>query len=219
MKKKCNIYANFAIISYSIKFLVEAVMYFYTIFNKSDTYYDDWYLLIPQIISTFFLFFFYTLFFSKKFYGLFVKISSAVIAGINLLFIILLTFDRTKGHVFYFALVAAINFLNALHIKCNIVPIRKPGSIEYGPLFFETLSLTVMVLSIYSVFCGFPLSYNSILSMWNYYDVLTSLKLNVLTSLTIAIEYLLCRRNDCEYIRDNMIEESYLVFNMTDKAK
>jgi len=193
-------------------------MYFYTIFSKSDVYYDDWYLLAPQIVSTVFLVVFYSLFLTKRFYGLFIKISTGVIAAMNILFIVLLLFDRTKGYVFYFSLVAAINFLNALHIKCNIVPIRRPGSIEYGPMFFEAFSLVVMVLSMYSLFCGFPLSYNSILSMWNYYDVLTSLKLNVLTSFTIAFEYFLCRRNDCEYIRDNMIDESYLVFNMTDKT-
>ena len=94
MKKKYNIYGNFAIISYSIKFIVDAVMYFYTIFSKSDIYYDDWYLLLPQIVATFFIVAFYVLFFSKRFCGLFIKISTGVIAAINILFVILSFFRK-----------------------------------------------------------------------------------------------------------------------------
>ena len=210
MKKKLNIFCSFAIASYTIKFLVEALMYLSITYNIDAAYNDDLYLLTPQIISTVLLVAFYTLFLSDKFYGLFVKVSTAVIMAINIIFIIILFYDRSKGYVFYFALVAAINFLNAFHIKCNIVPIRKPGAIEHGPMIFEIFSLAVMVLSMYSLFCGFPLSYNSVLFMWNYYDVFTSLKINVFASLAIALEYILCRRNDCEYIRDNMVDE-YLI--------
>ena len=219
MKKKCNIYVTFMIVSYAIKTVVDAVMYFYTIFNKSDIYYDDWYLLTPQIISTILITIFYSLYFTDKFYGVFVKASTATIMVLNAIYAVLLIFDRSKGYVFYFALVAAINFLNALHLKCNIIPARKPGSIEYGPVFFEILSLIVMILSIYAMFCGFPLSYNKILSVWKYYDVLTSLKINIAASALITLEYLLCRRNDCEYIRDNMIDDSFVVYNLTDKTK
>ncbi len=219
MKKKCNTYVTFAIFSYGIKTLVETVMYFYTIFDKGDIYYDTWYLLMPQIISTALLLVFYNLFFTDKFYGLFIKASTATIMLFNFAFVVILFFDQEKGYIFYFALVAAINFLNALHIKCNIVPIRKPGAIEYGPMLFEGFSLIVMIFSMYSLFCGFPLSYNKILKMWNYYDVLTSLKLNVITSATITLEYLLCRRNDCEYIRDNMVDDNIVIYEMTDKSK
>ncbi len=219
MKKKTNIYVTFIIIAHAIKAVVDAVMYFYTKFNKSDIYYDNWYLLMPQVVSTILIILFYNLFFTDKFYGLFIKASTIVIMILNVAFAILLFFDKTNGYVFYFALVAAINFLNALHIKCNIVPIRKPGSIEHGPLIFEVFSLLVMTLSIYSIFCGFPLSYNKILNMWNYFDVLTSLKLNIMTSVIIMLEYMMCRRNDCEYIRDNMVDDSFFVYNLTDKTK
>lgn len=218
MKKRFNIYVSFAIASYAIRTVVDIVMYFYTIFNKSNEYYDNWYLIMPHIVSVVFLCLFYNIFFSDKFYGLFIKISTAVVMFFNIAFVLFLFYDKQKGYVFYFTLVAAINFLNALHIKCNIVPIRKPGAIEYGPLLFETISFLVMAISMYSLFCGFPLTYNNILKMWSYYDVLISLEFNAITSAIITVEFLLCRRNDSEYIRDNMIDESYFIQAMRENA-
>lgn len=210
MKKSCNIFVYMAVASYAIKFLVDIVMFVYTLYGKSDVYYDDWYLFLPQVVSTALLTGFYCLFFSKKFYGIFIKLSTAILIFFNVVFLGILVYDRSQGYVFYFALVAAVNFLNALHIKCNIIPARKPGAIEYGPMLFEIISFAVMAMSLYALFCGFPLEYNSILKIWDYYDVMGSMKLNIISSAVICFQYILCLRNDSEYIRDNMFDEEMM---------
>jgi len=186
-------------------------MYVYTIYNKSEIYYDDWYLFLPQVVSAVLLTVFYSLFMTRNFYGVFIKISTSVMILLNLMFIGVLIYDRTLGYVFYFALVAAVNFLNALYIKCNIIPTRKPGAIEYGPMIFEIVSFVAMAVSIYSAFCGFPLTYNKILRMWDYYDVMGSMKMNIFSSGVILLQYIMCLKNDSEYVRDNMFDEPMLM--------
>ncbi len=210
-----------AIISYSIKTFVDVVMLIFTIFEKGDIYYDDWYLLMPQIISTVFISAFYFIFFSNEFYGAFIKISSAVLVFFNIAFIGVMLYDRTMGYVFYFSLAATINFLNALHVKCNIIPARKPGAIEYSPLTFEIMSFAVMAISMYSLFCGLPLTFNKVTNTWDYYNVMTSLRLNIISSGILLIEYLLCLRNKCEFIRDNIIDASTvsIIKEMKEKSK
>ncbi|MBR2404780.1 MAG: hypothetical protein IKA95_03905 [Clostridia bacterium] len=211
MKKFSNIFVTSAVIAYALKFMVEVVMYVYTIYNKSEIYYDDWYLFLPQVVSAVLLTVFYSLFMTRKFYGVFIKLSAFVMILLNLMFIGILIYDRTLGYVFYFALVAAVNFLNALFIKCNIIPARKPGAIEYGPMIFEIVSFVAMAVSLYSVFCGFPLSYNKILHMWDYYDSMGSMKMNIVSAGVILLQYIMCLKNDSEYVRDNMFDEPMLL--------
>ena len=211
MKKSCNIFVFSAVVAYGIKFLVDVVMFIYTIYNKGDLYYDDWYLFLPQVVSALFLTFFYCLFMTKRFYGLFMKISTSLMILLNFVFIGVLLYDRTLGYVFYFALAAAVNFLNALYIKCNIIPARKPGAIEYGPMLFEIVSFAVMAMSLYSVLCGFPLAYNKILRFWDYYDVISSMRMNIVSAGILFLQYILCFRNDSEYVRDNMFDEKMIL--------
>lgn len=210
MQKSYKIAVIFAIASYGLKFLIDAVMFIFTLYGRGDIYYDDWYLFLPQAVSTLLIIGFYCMFFTKPFIGLFIKITTAVLILLNIAFMGILIFDRSQGYVLYFALVAAVNFLNALFLKCNIIPMRKPGTIEYGPMIFELISFAVMALSLYALFCSFPLQYNAIIMQWSFYNVMSGMRINIVCASVLFFEYILCFKNDCEYIRDNMfVEEEF----------
>ena len=210
MKKLPNLFVLFAIISYAMKLLVDGVMYVFILYGRGDIYYDDYYQFLPQVIATLLMMAFYCLFFTKPFYGAFIKITTGILILLNVVFMGILVYDRTKGYIFYFALVAAINFLNALYLKCNVIPLRKPGAPEFGPLFFEIITFAVMAISLYALFCSFPLEYNHILYQWEYYDVVGSIKLNIISDAVLLFIFIACRRNDSEYIRDNMFDEDMI---------
>lgn len=209
MKRTMKICLSSAIGAYIIKFLVDVVMYIFMKNEQSDIYYDFWYLFVPQIASSVMLVVFYMMFFSKKFFGLFFIISTAILIVSNILFIVLIYFDSKIGYTFYFALIAAINFLNSLYLKCNIIPARKAGHIEYVPMFFELIPFVCMVLSLYSVFCSFPtLEVNEVSRAWEYYDLMTGMKLNIVSEAILVFAYFLCIINKGEIIRDNMFEDA-----------
>lgn len=208
MKRTLKICLSSAIGAYVLKFLVDIVMYVFMKNEQNDLYYDFWYLLVPQIAASLMMVGFYVLFFSKKFYGMFFFISTAVLIIANIMFIVLIYFDSTIGYIYYFALVAAINFLNSLYLKCNIIPAKKPGHIEYIPMLFELIPFVAMVISLYAVFCAFPtLQVTASFRVWDYYDVITAIKLNVLSESILVFAYILCIVNKAEIIRDNMFEE------------
>ena len=212
MKKTMKICLSSAVVAYVLKVLVDLVMYIFMKNEQNDIYYDLWYLLVPQIASSAMMVTFYMLFFSKKFYGMFFMISTVVLIISNILFIVLIYFDSTIGYIYYFALVAAINFLNSLYLKCNIIPARKPGYIEYIPMIFELIPFVSMVLSLYSVFCSFPtLEVTTVSRVWDYYDVITGIKLNVVSEVILTFVYVLCMINKAEIIRDNMFDEDEFV--------
>lgn len=212
MKKALKICLSSAITAYIIKAIVDLVMYIFMKNEQSDIYYDFWYLFVPQVVSSVMMVVFYLMFFSDKFYGMFFMISTIVVIIANILFIVLIYFDSTIGYIYYFALVAAINFLNSLYLKCNIIPMRKPGSIEYVPMLFELIPFVSMVLSLYAVFCAFPtLEVTSVSRVWDYYDVITAIKLNVVSEGILIFAYILCTLNKAEIIRDNMFDENEIM--------
>ena len=208
MKKVFNISLTSAILAYIIKVIADLVMYVFMKNDQGDIYYDFWYLFVPQVSASVMMVVFYLMFFSNKFYGLFFMVSTVVLVIANILFIVLIYFDSTIGYIYYFALVAAINFLNSLYLKCNIIPARKPGSIEYIPMLFELIPFVSMVLSLYAVFCSFPtLEVTSVSRIWDYYDVITGIKLNIVSEGILIFAFMLCAMNKAEIIRDNMFEE------------
>ena len=208
MKKVFKICLTSAIIAYIIKVIADLVMYVFMKNDQGDIYYDFWYLFVPQVSASVMMVVFYLMFFSNKFYGLFFMVSTVVLVIANILFIVLIYFDSTIGYIYYFALVAAINFLNSLYLKCNIIPARKPGSIEYIPMLFELIPFVSMVLSLYAVFCSFPtLEVTSVSRIWDYYDVITGIKLNIVSEGILIFAFMLCTMNKAEIIRDNMFEE------------
>ncbi len=203
--KTLFMFISFALTAYGLKFIVDAVMYIFMKNEQNDIYFDVWYLLIPQVLSSVLMIGFYALFFSDKFFGLFFKISTVVLMMANIIFAVLLFFDKTIGYIFYFALSGAVNFLNALYIKCNITPERKQGEIEYVPLIFELIPFACMVASIYSVFCAFPTLQVTLSSrVWEYYNVYGSLKVNIVCEAIMCVTYLLCMINNAEFVRDSM---------------
>lgn len=208
MKNTIKIFISSAIGAYIIKAIVDIVMYIFMRNDQSDIYYDFWYLFVPQVISAVMMVVFYLMFFSNKFYGLFFRVSTVVLVIANVLFVVLIYLDSTIGYIYYFALVAAMNFLNSLYLKCNIIPERKPGNIEYIPMFFELIPFVSMVLSLYALFCSFPtLEVTSVSKVWDYYDVVTGIKLNIISEGILIFAYMLCTINKAEFIRDNMLEE------------
>ena len=102
--KTLFMFISFALTAYGLKFLVDAVMYIFMKNEQNDIYFDVWYLLIPQVLSSVLMIGFYGLFFSDKFFGLFFKISTVVLMMANIIFAVLLFFDKTIGYIFYFAL-------------------------------------------------------------------------------------------------------------------
>ena len=208
MKKVFKICLTSAITAYIIKVIADLVMYVFMKNDQGDIYYDFWYLFVPQVSASLMMVVFYLMFFSNKFYGLFFMVSTVVLVIANILFIVLIYFDSTIGYIYYFALVAAINFLNSLYLKCNIIPARKPGNIEYIPMLFELIPFVSMVLSLYAVFCSFPtLEVTSVSRVWDYYDVITGIKLNIVSEGILIFAFMLCTMNRAEIIRDNMFEE------------
>ncbi len=208
MNKAIKPYLFSAIGAYIIKFLVDAIMYIYMIYEQNDIYYDVWYLFVPQIVSTVMMLGFYVLFLREDFYGVFFKLSTYMMLTTNVMFMLILYFDSTIGYVYYFTLVAAMNFLNALYLKCNIVPTRKPGYIEYIPILFEIIPFVCMVMSLYAVFCSFPtLQVTESFRIWDYYDIITAIKMNLATEVILVFAYALCLLNKCEFIRDSMYVE------------
>jgi len=213
-KNTIKICLSSAVIAYTLKLLVDLVMYLFMKNEQNDIYYDFWYLFVPQIAASVMLIVFYLMFFSKKFYGMFMMVSTIILIISNVLFIVLIYFDSTIGYIYYFALVAAINFLNSLYLKCNIIPVKKPGHIEYIPLMFELIPFVSMVMSLYSVFCAFPtLQVTESYRVWDYYDVIGAIKLNVVSELIIVFAYILCMLNRAEFIRDNMFDADEIVTN------
>ena len=78
MKNTIKLFLSSAIGAYIIKFLVDIVMYIFMKNEQSELYHDFWYLFVPQIISSGMMVVFYMMFFSRKFFGLFFMISTAV---------------------------------------------------------------------------------------------------------------------------------------------
>ena len=213
-KNTIKICLTSAIVAYFLKLLVDIVMYLFMKNEQNDIYYDFWYLFVPQIAASSMMILFYLMFFSKKFYGIFMMVSTIILVVANVLFIVLIYFDSTIGYIYYFALVAAINFLNSLYLKCNIIPIKKPGNIEYIPLLFELIPFVSMVMSLYSVFCAFPtLQVTESYRVWDYYDVIGAIKLNVVSEVIIVFAYILCMLNKQEFIRDNMFDAEEIAKN------
>jgi len=204
-KKTVTALVWLGIIAFAMKFIVDIVMYLFMLNEQDELYFDFWYLYIPQIISSGMLIAFYSMFFSKAFYGWFFKLSSVALIISSVLFIAFLEFDRRMGYIFYFALVATVNFLNSLYLKCNIIPARKVGAIEYIPLFFEVTELFCMVVSLYSLFCAFPtLKVVASYVYWDYFNIENALMLNIVCEGILGFLFLLCARNGCEYVYDNM---------------
>lgn len=210
MKKKVNLFTDAAIGAYLIKFVVDLVMYLFMKNEMNNEYLDVWYLYMPQVVSTVLLVGFYFVFLTKYFEGAFIKISTIVMISINVIFIVLLYFDMGIGYIFYFALIAVMNFLNGLFIKCNVIPVQKTGSMEYIPLIFEFVPFVCMVMSAYATFCGFPtLISEETFTYWDYYNVHHTVKLNIVSEFILCFTYVLCRLNNSEFVRDNMAYEDY----------
>ena len=208
MNRAIKVCLSSAIIAYIVKFIVDLTMYICFKNELYAEYNDFWLLFVPQIAASVMMIVFYCLFFSRQFYGMFFMISTIALVLSNLVYVVLIYFDRMIGFTYYFALVAAINFLNSLYIKCNIIPTRKPGYIEYIPLLFELIPFVSMVLSLYAIFCSFPtLEVTNVYRTWDYYDVITGIKLNVISEGILVFSYFLCAINKAEIIRDNMFEE------------
>ncbi len=211
MKKTYNLFIYCALGAYILKFTVDIIMMVYSIYGLSDYYYDDYYLFAPQIISTFFVSVYYLMYFKEEFYGIMIKLFTIILLFVQAGFVILMVYDRTLGYVFYFSAVAAVNFFNALFIKCNIIPIRDTGDFEYGPMVFELTSFIVMAISIYSFFAAFPISFNHLVGYWEYYDVNSAVKLNIICEFVMIIVIFACLRNNCKYIRDIVIDEETIM--------
>lgn len=192
-----------AIGAYFIKLLVDVVMYIFMISEQNDLYFDFWYLFIPQIVSSVMVIGFYVLFYKKRSYGVLFIISTVSMIIANIVFMVLLYFDSTIGYIYYFVLIATVNFLNALYLKCNIVPARKPGYTEYIPVLFELIPFIAMVLSLYSAFCSYPtMQITPKYRIWDYYDIVTAIKLNVVTEFIMIFAYTVYLYNDRELIKE-----------------
>lgn len=211
MKKTYTFFIISAMGSYAIKFLIDIVMFIYSIYGLGDVYYDDFYLFIPQMLSTLAMLVFYAMFFMRSFYGLLIKFFTVILVFVQIAFVIMLIYDRSLGYVFYFSVVAAVNFFNALFIKCNIIPLRDTGDFEYGPMIFELTSFVVMAVSVYSFFAAFPISFNHLVGYWEYYDVGSATKLNIVCEFVMILAYFACMRNNCKYIRDNTLDDDYFI--------
>lgn len=208
MTKAIKLCLSSAMGAYILKFCADLLMYVFFKNSLNDSYDDFWLLFLPQMVSSVLMLGFYALFFSKKFYGMFFMISTIALVIANVVYMVLIYFDRMIGYTYYFALVASINFLNSLYIKCNIIPSRKPGYIEYAPLLFELVPFVGMVLSLYAIFCCFPtLVITSVYRTWDYYDVMTGIKLNIVSEAILIFSYFLCMINQCEIIKDNMVKD------------
>lgn len=205
MNNKTNTFTSLAIASYFVKLLIDVVMLLFTIYNQNDLYYDDWYLYIPHIVSSVLMMIFYAYFTSNEFEGIRIKMTSIMLLLVHLAFLGLLTFDRTKGYVLYFSLVAALNFFNALFIKFNIIPDRKPGTTGYAPMAFEITAFIVMAISMYSLFCAFPLARNKITMDWEYYDIYNGMFINIFAEFVLLVEYIVCRLHDSEFIEQQKV--------------
>ncbi len=200
MKSRTNFFTTSAIVSYAIKLLIDAVMYLYSQLNLGHLYFDDWYLYIPHIISTIIMMVYYGYYFTNSFEGFVIKGMAGLLMFGNLAFIILLTIDRSVGYVFYFSMIAAMNFFNGLFLKTNIIPERKPGTTGYAPMIFEVTTFVAMAISLYSLFCSFPLSRNNITRQWEYYNIFGGMAVNLVAELILLVQYIICRLHDSEYI-------------------
>lgn len=211
MKKTYTLLTFCAVGSYIIKFLIDMVMFIYSLYGLGNVYYDDYYLFAPHMISAVFMLVFYAMFFKSEFYGILIKLFSVILILVHIGFAFALIYDRRLGYVFYFSIIAALNFFNALFVKCNIVPLRDTGDFEYGPMIFELTSFVVMAISIYSFFASFPINFNHLVGYWGYYDVNTATKLNIICEFIMIIVFFACLRNNCKYIRDIVIDEDNIV--------
>jgi len=80
------------------------------------------------------------------------------------------------------------------------------------PMFFELIPFVGMVLSLYAVFCSFPtLEVTTVSRMWDYYDVITGIKLNIVSEGILIFAFVLCTMNRAEFIRDNMFDENEMI--------
>ncbi|MBR5507179.1 MAG: hypothetical protein IKV88_03935 [Clostridia bacterium] len=211
MNKTYKMFIYCALGAYTVKFLVDIIMLIYSIYGLNDYYYDDYYLFIPHMVATFLVSVYYIMFFKEEFYGLMIKLFTIILLLVQVGFIILLVYDRTLGYVFYFSGVAALNFFDALFVKCNIIPLRDAGDFEYGPMVFEMTSFVIMAVSIYAFFAAFPISFNHLVGYWEYYDVSASMKLNMICEFIMILIFFACLRNNCKYIRDIVIDEDSMM--------
>ena len=180
-------------------------MLIFTIYNQNNLYYDDWYLYVPHIVSSLVMVAFYVHFMSNEFGSIRMKMSSVLLIVVHMAFLGFLTYDRTKGYVLYFSLIAALNFFNALFIKFNIIPERKPGTTGYAPMAFEITAFIIMAISMYSLFCAFPLARNEITMVWEYYDIYNGMFINIFAEFVLLIEYIICRIHNSEYIEQQKV--------------
>ena len=211
MKKTYSSFVYCMLGAYVLKFMVDIVMMVYSIYGLDNYYYDDYFLFIPQMVSTLFVFLYYVMFFKEEFYGIMIKLFTIILLFVQVGFAVLLVYDRTLGYVFYFSAVAAANFFNALFIKCNIIPERDAGGFEYGPMVFELTSFVVMAVSIYSFFAAFPISFNHLVGYWEYYNVNSAVKLNIICEFVMILVIFACLRNNCKYICDITVGEEFIL--------
>lgn len=205
--RQINNFATFSVISYLIKFLIDMTMYIFMVYDPEGNYYVyEIYLLPPHIISSIFMVVYYLLYFKKIFLGWVFKISSVIILVVNIIFVVVLFFDLSTNLMYYFSYVGLLNFLNALFLKCNIIPARRVGSAEVAPLIFEITCFVAMVFGILATIFGFPIlreDKNQLL----YINVDFAFKFNIISNAILLVCYFWTRRNNSAFIRDNMFDE------------
>ena len=206
--RQINNFATLSVIAYFIKFLIDAVMYVFMVYDPYGTYYDYYLYLLPEhVVSSALMIFYYLLYFKKIFLGWLFKISSIIIFAVNIVFVVVLFFDVNTNLMYYFSYVGLLNFLNALFLKCNIIPARRVGSAEIAPLIFEITCFVAMVFGIlYTVF-GFPVLYEDKLQLL-YINVDFAFKFNIISNGILVVCYFWTRLNNSSFIRDNMFDES-----------
>jgi len=193
-----------AVSSYALRLAVDVLMFVFQMSGRGEIYDDFTYLVVPHFVAGILMVAFYLLFFREEFFSWFFRIFTVVLILANVALAVMIYFDSKIGYVWYFAFVAANNFLNALFLKCNIIPEHKDGNIEYYPFIFEAMQFVCMIISLYALFCGFPYIDTEV---WIYYDLNLSFKLNIFCEAVLLLSYLLCMKNNAELIRDNMFDE------------
>lgn len=206
--RQINNYANLAVIAYFIKFLIDMVMYIFMVYDPYGEYYNyNWYLFPQHIVASILMVIYYIMYFKDIFLGWLFKISSIIILAVNVIFVIVLYFDLSTNLMYYFSYVGLLNFLNALFLKCNIIPARHVGSAEVAPLIFEITCFVAMVFGILATIFGFPVLHESKNELW-YINVDFAFKFNIISNAILLACYFWSRLNNSEFIRDNMFDES-----------
>lgn len=208
--KQINNFATLSVFAYLIKFLIDLTMYVFMVYDPFGTYYNyDWYLFPPHIISSLLMVIYYFMYFKDIFLGWLFKISSIVILAVNIIFVVVLFFDRSTNLMYYFSYVGLLNFLNALFLKCNIIPARHVGSAEVAPFLFEITCFVAMVFGILSTIFGFPILREDKAQLL-YINVDFAFRFNIISNAILLVCYLWTRHNSSAFIRDNMFDESEL---------